>query len=132
LAQYDRDLRAVIGTIRSVGAVPVVSTHGNAFMQPGFTDRHLLAAWEKFYPRATGAVIVAFDSAAKGVTLDAASDSAVAVVDIARRVSASSGAAVFSDFSHFTDEGAALVADALASALLVASNALNACDGASW
>ncbi len=132
LAQYDRDLRAVIGTIRSVGAVPVVSTHANAFMQPGFTDRHLLAAWEKFYPRATGAVIVAFDSAAQGVTLDAASDSAVAVVDIARRVSVSSGAAVFSDFSHFTDEGAALVADALASALLVASNAFAACDGASW
>jgi hypothetical protein len=131
LAQYDRDLRAVIGTIRSVGAVPIVSTHANAFMRPGFTDPNLLSAWEKFYPRATGPIIVAFDSAARRVTLDAASDSAALTVDIARQVPSRSEAA-FSDFAHFTDRGAALVADALASALLVASNASTPCDAASW
>jgi hypothetical protein len=128
LGQYDRDLRTLISTIRSAGAVPIVATHANAFMRPGFADENLLSAWERFYPRAPGSVIVAFDSAARDVTLDAASDSGAPVVDIARRVSASSGV-VFSDFSHFTDHGAALVAGTLAPKLLSAGKSHDVCGG---
>jgi hypothetical protein len=114
---YDADLRAFIGTVRAMGAVPVIATHANAFMRPGFQDAGLLTAWEKFYPRATGPVIVAFDSLARQVTLDAAADSAAIVVDVARDLSAAPGA-MFSDFSHFTDLGAARAAASLGPALL--------------
>jgi hypothetical protein len=128
LAQYDHDLRALIGTIRAMGATPLVATHANAFMRSGTAEPHLLAAWEKFYPRATGPVIVAFDSVARQVTLRAASDSSAPVVDLASSLSTSAGA-VFSDFSHFTDHGAALVAAALASTLASVDVAHSACGG---
>jgi hypothetical protein len=126
LAQYGADLRTLIGTIRSTGAEPIVATHANAFMQPGFNNRHLLLAWERFYPRAPGPVIIAFDSAARRVTLDAALDSAAPVVDIAGRVSASSES-LFSDFSHFTDHGAAMIAEALAPTLLSVAESHGVC-----
>jgi hypothetical protein len=120
LAQYDADLRAFIGTVHSLGATPVIATHANIFMRPGTRDPHLLFAWEKFYARATGPVIVAFDSAARELTLKAASDSATLIVDLAPRLAAASPLP-FSDFVHFTDSGAAVVASALAPAVLKAS-----------
>jgi hypothetical protein len=126
LAQYGADLRHLVGTIRSTGAVAVVATHANVFMQPGGIDRDLLLAWERFYPRAPGAIIVAFDSAARAETLRAAADSSVATVDLATRLSASPRAA-FSDFSHFSDEGAAIVAGTLASSILSIAESRTAC-----
>jgi hypothetical protein len=120
LEQYDTDLRAFIGTVRSVGAAPVIATHGNLFMRSGARDPHMLVAWEKFYPRAPASVIVAFDSAARERTLKVARDSAAAVVDVAPRL-AEAVTVPFSDFVHFTDSGAAIVASALAPAVLKAS-----------
>ncbi len=126
LEQYDADLRGFIGTVRSLGAVPVVATHGNVFMRPDFHDPGLLAAWEKFYPRATGAAIVEFDAAAREITLRAAADSGVVVADLAPRLAAAD-VSPFTDFVHFTDAGAALVASTLAPAVLAASGADEAC-----
>jgi hypothetical protein len=118
LRQYDRDIRALIGTIRAIGAIPLLATHANALMGPAQPDQHLLSAWEKFYPRATGEVIVAFDSAAREVTLSAAADSGVRAVDLQSILSGGGREqALFSDFSHFTDLGSAVVAAALARAL---------------
>jgi hypothetical protein len=126
LEQYDADLRGFIGTVRSLGATPVLATHGNVFMRPEVRDPHLLAAWEKFYPRAPGPVIVAFDSAARELTLKAAKDSATSVVDLAPRLAATA-TVPFSDFVHFTDSGAAIVASALAPAVLRASGVGEPC-----
>jgi hypothetical protein len=126
LDQYDADLRAFIGTVRSLGATPVIATHGNLFMRRGAHDRHMLAAWEKFYPRAVAPVIVAFDSAARERTLQAATDSAAVVVDVAPRL-AGIVSVPFSDFVHFTDSGAALVASALAPGVLEASGVGEGC-----
>ena len=126
LAQYDADLRGFIGTVRSLGATPVIATHANLFMRPGVRDPHMLAAWEKFYPRAPAAVIVAFDSAARESTLRAASDSAVNVADVAPRL-AGIVTVPFSDFAHFTDSGAAIVASALTPAVLKASGVGDSC-----
>lgn len=126
LAQYGADLRHLLGTIRSTGAVAVVATHANVFMQPGGMNRDLLLAWERFYPRAPGAMIVAFDSAARAETLRAAADSSVAAVDLATRLSSSPRAA-FSDFSHFSDEGAAVVASTLAPSILSIADSRTTC-----
>lgn len=120
LALFERDLRATVGAVRAIGATPVLATHANTFMRPGPLDRDMLISWEKFYPRAPGRVIVAFDSAAREVTLRVARDSGVTVADVARRMAAAPGE-TFADFVHFTDAGAAHVADALTPALLAAA-----------
>lgn len=126
LAQYDGDLHAFIRTVDSLGARPVIATHGNIFMRPGGRDPQLLAAWEKFYPRATGRTIVAFDSAARELTLKAADDSEAIVVDLAPKLAATR-TLPFSDFVHFTDSGAAVVASTLAPAVLKASGVGGPC-----
>jgi hypothetical protein len=100
----------MVGTIRSIGAEPMLMTHGNVFM--GGTKNDALArAWERFYPRATANTLIAFDSVARTVTLEVARDSGVVVVDVAGDLArAGSGDRVYSDFAHFTELGAARVA----------------------
>ena len=113
LELYESDLRTVIGTIRRSGAIPILTTHANRFMRPSTPDRGMLVAWEKFYPRAPGNVILAFDAAANAITLRVASDSAVPIVDLARIVATTGEKDLFADFAHFTDRGAGVVAGAL-------------------
>ncbi|HEV8215545.1 MAG TPA: hypothetical protein VGP95_06915 [Gemmatimonadaceae bacterium] len=120
LTQYDADLRKLIGTVRAVGATPVLVTHANKFWGRPTADGPMLVAWEKFYPRATGETIIALDSAARDATLRAGSDSGVVTVDAARTLrSAPLGA--FADFVHFTDFGASLMAGAVSDGVLAAA-----------
>jgi hypothetical protein len=125
LQDFDSDLRQTIGTIREIGAVPVLATHGNIFMGRGEPDHDMLIAWEKFYPRATGATIVAFDSTARHTTLKIGADSGVTTIDAATRL-AKAPVSEFGDFVHFTDSGAADMADIISAAILSTSVA-NAC-----
>jgi lysophospholipase L1-like esterase len=114
LAAYDADLRRTIGTIRAIGAVPVLAIHANAFDAGGPLDEPRLVSWENQYHRATGDALIAFDAAAARATVRAARDSNVTFVDL-RQVHAT---AMFADYAHFTDAGAAAVAGALAPAVL--------------
>jgi hypothetical protein len=115
LALFGEHLREVVGTIRSIGAEPILMTHGNAFMG-GKRDEALERAWERFYPRATGRVLIEFDAAAREATLQVARDSSVVVVDVAGDL-ARAGDGVYSDFAHFTERGAARVAGQLSDAV---------------
>ncbi len=117
LAAYDRDLRRVVGTIRSIGAAPVLATHTNVFVGDRAPDPAMLVTWENQYHRATGDALVAFNAAAARETALAARDSAVPIVDIRRL----RGAHLFADYAHFTDAGAARVAAALTPAVLAAA-----------
>lgn len=130
LSQYDADLRKLIGTVRSVGAIPIVATHGNEFMDRASIDRNMLVAWEKFYPRATAATIVAMDSAARVVTQRVAGDSSAIVVDAAKTLAAAPLAA-FADFVHFTNLGAGIMAGTLSDGVLAAARAAGVCSGGS-
>jgi lysophospholipase L1-like esterase len=114
LAAYDADLRRTIGTIRAIGAVPVLAIHANAFDAGGPLDEPRLVSWENQYHRATGDALIAFDAAAARATVRAARDSNVTFVDL-RQVHATP---MFADYAHFTDAGAAAVAGALARAVL--------------
>lgn len=111
LELFERDLRRVVGTIRATGASPILATNTSAFLGDDPASQDMLYAWERFYPRATGPVILAFDSSARGVVREVARDSVTALADIADAVR---GSAAFADFSHFTDAGAASVAGILA------------------
>jgi lysophospholipase L1-like esterase len=126
LAAYDDDLRRTIGTIHALGAAPVVAIHVNAFDGGGPLDEAKLISWENQYHRATGDALIAFDAAAARVTLRAARDSDVSVVDL-RRWEPPAGARLFADYAHFTDAGAAWMASALTPAVLAAGHADTGC-----
>lgn len=128
VAHYDRDLRRFIGAMRSTGAALVIATHANAFMRSNDQDPVWRAELESFYPRATGAVISAFDSIARPLTLRAAADSSATVIDLAARLSEHPPVTIFRDFLHFTDLGAARVAGALSPAVLTAARERGLCN----
>jgi hypothetical protein len=117
---FEADLRHVVGSIRSAGAIPVLMTHANRFVGSANSNVAALRAWEKFYPRAPGQTIVAFDSVARLTTITVARDSQAVLVDLAPALARSHGAA-FADFSHFTDLGAALTAGTVSRSILAAS-----------
>ena len=126
LAAFDADLRAAVGAVRAIGATPLLGTHANAFLR-GAPDPVRLASWERFYPRATGATLIAFETAARAVTERVARDSGVTVADVAGRLAAAPSSSAFADFSHFTDHGAALAAASVADA--TAKLAASRCGG---
>jgi hypothetical protein len=126
LAAYDADVRHTIGTIRSIGAIPVVAIHANAFDGEEHLDEPLLVTWEHQYYRATGDALLAFESAAARATIRAANDSGVAFVDL-RHMHGAPGARLFADYSHFTDAGAASVASALAPVVSDAAGPIVSC-----
>ena len=114
LAAFEHDLRTLVGSIHRIGAQPVLATHANAFERGSPSDPTRLAAWEKFYPRATGPVLVAFDSAGNAAIRRVAADSSVALADVATALRGSPTTR-FADFAHFTDSGAALAAASVSS-----------------
>lgn len=126
LKQFEADLRTIIGSIRAIGAEPVLATHGNIFMGRSVHDADILTTWEKNAPRATGPVLIAFDSVARLVTLRVGADSGVVTVDAAERMAGAPPSA-FTDFVHFSDDGAARMADALSAGVLTASRASGKC-----
>jgi lysophospholipase L1-like esterase len=112
LTRLDQDVRAWVGTVRGLGAAPVLITHANAFAG-GWRDRGRMVQWERFHPRATGETLIAFDSVARDVLLEIARDSSVAVADGWAALRAD-GAQAFADYTHFTDRGAAKLAGLVA------------------
>lgn len=126
LARYNADLRHLIGSIRKIGAIPVLVTHGNIFRGHGKPDPDMQTSWEKFYPRATGSAIIALDSVARDVTLEIGADSGVVTVDAAQRLAAAP-VSIFADFVHFTDAGASIMADTVSGGILHAAQQVGMC-----
>ena len=116
----------MIGTIHRIGAVPVLATHGNLFMERQSLDHDAIIAWEKFYPRATGQTIMDFDAAARLATLRVGLDSGVTSVDAAK-VLAAAPTTAFGDFVHFTDLGAGYVAKVVSEGVLAAARTAGTC-----
>lgn len=120
LQRFEADLRQAVGAIRSTGATPVLMTHANRFVGSETQDAAAMRAWEKFYPRASGETIVAFDSVARLVTISVARDSQAVLVDLAPTLARTHGSG-FADFSHFTDLGAALAAGNVSRSILAST-----------
>ncbi len=117
---YEEDLRTLVGTIRRIGAHPVLVTHAHPFAPGGSIDWHRLHAWEKFYQRSTGETLIAYDSEASDAMLRVSSDSGVTAVDVQRLLHQRGGdlPSLFADHAHFTDEGAAVVGGMLKDGIL--------------
>jgi len=114
LDAYEQDLRTFVGVTRAAGAEPVLATHANAFPPGEVPDQRLLHIWERFYPRATGEVILEFDSAAAVRTRLVARDSAAALADVLPDV----GPEGFADDTHFNAAGSSEVAGVMADAIV--------------
>jgi hypothetical protein len=126
LSRMETDLRQLIGTVRGLGATPVLVTHGNVFMGRKPAGRDDMITWEKAYPRATGQTIMTFDSTARFLTLRVGADAGVQTVDAAHRLSAAPESA-FGDFVHFSDLGASNMADVVSAGVLRAARERGAC-----
>jgi hypothetical protein len=111
---YENGLRALVGTIRSIGAVPVLVVHQNRFAVKEGRDQEIwLRAWERFHPAFSGSAIVEFDRASALRTLKVGRDSSVVVVDPTETI-ARERPAPFADYAHFSDRGAAIIGAAVA------------------
>lgn len=110
-AALDGDLRALVGAIREIGAIPILATHANRFLGTSApADEELMLMWRRYAPRATAATILAFDSAANAVIRRVAADSSVAVVPVDSAFRASPSDSSFGDYIHFTNRGSGVVA----------------------
>lgn len=119
---FEDDLRSFVGVVRGTGAAPVIATHANRFVGGSAVDSSLLAAWQRFYPRASGQVILDFDSLGAAATARVARDSSVPLADV--RSALAHCEACFADYAHMTDEGAARAASGAADAVLAAAQHL--------
>ena len=116
MAQFEADLRRVVGTARSTGAKVVLMGYANATMEPAFSDSVLIGAWMYQFPRATGKTLVDFHARAYELERDIARDSGLMFVDLPGAFK-DRWKGSFADFVHFTDAGAAIVAATLAETL---------------
>ena len=124
IAAFEKDLRQIVNTVRANGGIPILVTHANAFRGASRHDRALQVTWERFFPRATGEVLVAFDSLANLSVLRIAAEMGVGSVDVVPHLGHRRW---FGDFSHFTDEGAARVARTIAPVVARATRERRGC-----
>jgi hypothetical protein len=116
-ALYLRHVRRLLKTLEASGVDVVLATHTTAVAPPfDDMDRLLLSSEERFFPRAQPEVIVEFERRADEELRRLGRELGITVVDVDRAVPPDR--ALFSDYEHFTDAGAAMVADALTPAVL--------------
>jgi len=116
LALYRTHMDSLISNIRATGAVPVLVTHAMRFGDPPKPDdADLLMSWHKFTPRATADVLLAFERAAAATTRDIAREQGLQLVDVAAAMTGHTE--WFADFTHFDDNGAGIIAGAIAKAV---------------
>jgi hypothetical protein len=116
LSLYRAHLDSLVSSIMQKGAVPVLVTHAMRFSNPpSAEDLDLLRSWRRFTPRATDDVLLEFERAAAGITVDEASRRGLTVVDVAALMTGHRE--WFADFTHFDDDGAAVAAGSIARAV---------------
>ena len=119
LAAFEADLRTLVGTALGAGAKVILVQHATYVDGPpplGVRDADLRTAWNRFYPRATIDALIAMEGAAAAIVRQIASDSGATVVDV-RSALHRDRDRFFSDQSHLSDAGAAVVADGVAAVL---------------
>ncbi len=109
LTMFVADLDSLSQDVVRTGGTPVLMTHAIRFgLQPDPADADILAAWHQFTPRALPDVMIAFEARAAKETRALAAARALPLADVACALSGERTR--FTDFVHFTSEGAAVVA----------------------
>jgi hypothetical protein len=116
VALLGSDLRELVETIERSGARVVLASHANRFGAPlSAEDESQMTGWIRFYPRATSACLIDMERQASQVVRQIGRERGLEVVDV--QAALGKDPRYYADFSHFTDEGAARVAAALADPL---------------
>lgn len=118
LDRFDADLSTLTQLIAASSARVILLTHATAFQFPeAAADDDQLNAWRVFVPKASASLLLEFERRTAEVTKEVAVEQGATVVDVA---SALNGHPEYfaDDYIHFSDRGAAEVAQALAAAVL--------------
>ena len=111
LALFEQHLDSLVRDIHARGAEPVLMTHATRFPEPpGAEDELLMLEWSQG-TRAAPRVQLDFEQAGRRSLLELGRRRNVMVVDLAGRMTGHRE--WFTDYSHFTDEGAGVVAQLL-------------------
>jgi lysophospholipase L1-like esterase len=119
LAAFEADLRTLVGVAHGAGAKVVLVQHATYVDGPppkGPRDADFRVVWNRFYPRATIDALIATEAAAAEIVRRIAADSGARVVDVRSSLHRDRDR-LFSDQSHLSDAGAAVVAQGVASIL---------------
>ncbi|MFC2176368.1 SGNH/GDSL hydrolase family protein [Bacteroidota bacterium] len=117
LAAYREHLTSVVDQARSCGIDVLLATHAHRFGETlSAADHNWLIAWRKFYPLAGGDCLIQMETEANTIIRRTAKDRGTRLADVADTISP--GNENFSDFVHFTDLGARIVAEAIAAKVL--------------
>jgi hypothetical protein len=113
LALFRSHLDSLVASVRAKGAVPVLVTHAMRFGDSiNGEDEDLLRAWRQFTPRATEGVLIGFEREAAGTVRETAREREVPLADVANLMTGRTK--WFADFVHFNDDGAGVIAGAIA------------------
>jgi lysophospholipase L1-like esterase len=114
--RFTRDLKELTSALRSRGVQPVLLTHAHRFHNPPTDeDREMLTAWRKFYPMLAESGFLDMEKRINDAIAAVAASEAYPLIDTATRIPP--GSRNFADFTHFTDEGSAIMANVLADGL---------------
>jgi len=104
LAVLDADLRELIAAIRASGAEPVLMTHAVRVTDPPRAEDHVdLYSMRRFVPRASEAILAAFEYQAADSVRKLGVEMHVRVIDVARLLDGRRDQ--FIDLVHFTEAG---------------------------
>ena len=110
-AQFLRaDLESLVATIRAYGAQPVLATHATRFNNDpsAADDRPFLVSWRKFYPLFSQNALLEMEDRLNATVRQFAAEQGIVLVDAAATLPG--GNRNFTDHEHFTDAGAASLA----------------------
>jgi hypothetical protein len=104
MAAFDADLRCAIQAVRSIGAVPVLSTHASRFGTVKHDDDdYWLVGWRRQYPELKEDGFLDLEQRANKLIRAVAKEEGVILVDADQELSGH--AENFADHAHFTDKG---------------------------
>ena len=110
------DLADSVALLRQLGVQPVIVTHANRFSAANDPQRaDMLIAWRKFYPLMSEKGLLDMDERLNGVARQYAERNGVPLIDAAALMPG--GSRYFTDYTHFTDEGARTFASLIAQRL---------------
>lgn len=114
---FREHLSELINKSKQEGTRVILATHANRFQDiSSEKDGKHMVSWIRFYPRASGESLLDMEEKANQVIRDLAVKQNIIVVDVEKSVG--KDPKQHADFSHFTDSGAALAAEAMKDSLL--------------
>ncbi len=114
--QLAEDLDATVALLRAHGVQPVIVTHANRFTEANDPYREdMLIAWRRFYPLVSTGGLLDMDAQLNEAARRFAAEHGVPLIDAAMLMPG--GQKYFTDYTHFTDEGARTFAGILANGI---------------